>query len=173
MSKNKENKKKIIKKIKNIALESNSAAIATYNGVKSNEINQLRKEARKFNIHLKVIKNNIARIATKDTIFECMKNELKGQILIAFNDSDPTLIAKLFNKFVERNKSLEIKIISFGNEIFGKDKIIELAKLPDRKTSIMMLCKMLRFPIKKFIESTKEIPNSLIKTLNVICKKTK
>lgn len=170
MSKNKEYKKKIIKEIKNHTLKFSSIAIANYSKIKATQMDKLRKEARKSNIYIKVIKNNIMKIAIKDTNFEYMKNKFKGQILIAINN-DPTLIAKLFTKFIKKNKSLKIKNIAFENKIFKKDEIKKIANLPNKKNSIIMLYNAIQSPIIQFINNTKEITNKLIKTLIEISKK--
>jgi len=169
MAKNYSSKKKIIQEIKNQALKSNSAIIANYSGIKANQMNYLREKARQSNIYIKVIQNNLAKIAIKDTIFECMEKEFAGPLLIALT-KDPSLIAKLLNKFRKKNEMLILKKIFFENKLFGKNKIMELAQLPSKKESIVMLYVIIQEPLRQFIGIIQEIPMQLINILTQIYK---
>ena len=172
MAKDKKHKKKIIKEVKNLALQAKSVAIDNYSGVSANQMNYLRKQARQNNIYLKVIQNNLAKIAIKGTKFKCMHNKIKGTLLMAFTE-DPSLIAKLFCKFIKKNQSLKIGNISFNNEMFEKEKLIELSQLPSKQEIIIEFYEIIKKPVQQFIDLIKEIPNQYIECLIELYKKNK
>ena len=68
------NDKKIaVEELHEIANKATSAIVADYHGTSVSELNQLRENARNSSVHLKVIKNTLARKALIDTRFSCFE----------------------------------------------------------------------------------------------------
>ena len=65
-------KKDVVKEISNIASSAQSAVAAEYRGLTVQELSKLRDNARDLGVYVKVVKNSLAKIAIKDTNFECM-----------------------------------------------------------------------------------------------------
>lgn len=73
-----------------------SAAVADYRGLTVNEMTSLRKQARESGVYLRVVRNNLARLAIKGTDFECLGDALKGPLVLALSKDEPGAAAKLF-----------------------------------------------------------------------------
>jgi len=167
-----QDKKMIVEKISSYATLSLSAAIADYSGLSVNKINILRHEARKSNIYLKVVRNNLIKLAFEKTKFECANSVLKGPIIIAFSKEDPGKLARLFKKFVQDNKSLIVKSIIINGEMFTSDRLEEISKIPSKEDSISLLCNSFNAPIRSIVNVLKQTLNSLIFVLlNINTKK--
>jgi len=65
-----EDKKAIVAEVAEQVSSALSAAVADYRGLTVNEMTSLRVEARKSGVYLRVVRNNLARLAIKGTDFE-------------------------------------------------------------------------------------------------------
>ena len=78
-------KKDVVKEVSEIASSAQAAVAAEYRGLTVQELSELRSNARNLGVYVKVIKNSLAKIAIKDTNFECMDPSLKGPLIFAFS----------------------------------------------------------------------------------------
>ena len=97
-------KKDVVKEISEIASTAQSAVAAEYRGLTVQELSSLRNNARELGVYVKVVKNSLAKIAIKDTSFECMDSSLKGPLIFAFSKEDLGSAAKVVNDFIKDNK---------------------------------------------------------------------
>ena len=101
MALNLEQKKAIVSEVNTIADGAISALIANYRGLNVEEMTQLRSNARKQGVYLRVVRNTLAKIALKDTQFDCLRDELTGPLMLAFAQTEPGAAAKLFKDFIK------------------------------------------------------------------------
>ena len=97
-------KKDVVKEISEIASTAQSAVAAEYRGLTVKELSSLRSNARELGVYVRVVKNSLAKIAIKDTSFECMNSSLKGPLIFAFSKEDLGSAAKVVNDFTKDNK---------------------------------------------------------------------
>ena len=100
-------KKDVVKEISNIASSAQSAVAAEYRGLTVQELSKLRDNARDLGVYVKVVKNSLAKIAIKDTNFECMDSSLKGPLIFAFSKEDLGSSAKLVQTLSAHKIKLE------------------------------------------------------------------
>ena len=94
-------KKEIISEVAAVAASAHSVVAAEYRGLTVAQLTTLRKNARKGGVYLRVVKNNLARIAVKDTAFECIQEGLTGPLVLAFSQEDPGSAARLIKDFMK------------------------------------------------------------------------
>ena len=99
-----EQKQKLVEEVSSEAKVALSAAAAEYRGLSVDQLTKLRSNAKDLNVYLKVVKNTLAKRAIKDTDFECMQNDLKGPLILAFSRDNPGSAAKLFNDFAKESE---------------------------------------------------------------------
>lgn len=160
--------KKII--VKNILYDTKNAIsliVANYDKITSNIMNDLRGKAFEQNIKIKVIQNNLAKIAFKDTLLEKLSNNINGATILLFSNIEIGSPAKLFKEF---DKYLKFKIIYVENKIFKINKLKEISQIPKRKKCIIKLNNTIKMPIIKLIKTIKNIPLKIINTINIISK---
>lgn len=163
-----EDKKAIVAEVAEQASSALSAAMADYRGLTVNQMSDLRKQARESGVYLKVVRNNLAKIAVKSTEFECMHDAFVGPLVLAFAKEEPGAAAKLFKNFVKDNKAFEVKNLAMGGELFGADKLEEMAKLPSRDDALSLLCSVLQAPITKFVRTANEIPAQAVRVFAAV-----
>ena len=134
-----EDKKAIVAEVNETAGGALSVVMADYRGVTSGDMTALRAKARAENVHLQVVRNNLAKIAIRGTEYECIDEALVGPTILAFSMEDPGAAARLLKDFAKEKEVFEIKGLAVGGELMGADQIDRLAKLPTRHEALTML----------------------------------
>ena len=159
-------KKDVVKEVSEIASTAQSAVAAEYRGLTVHELAEFRGNARNLGVYVKVIKNSLAKIAIKDTNFECMDPSLKGPLIFAFSKEDLGSAAKLVNDFKKDNKLLKPIVIAVNGELVDVAKLSQIAALPSKDQAISILMTVMQLPIEKFVR-TLSAPNiKLVQTLS-------
>ncbi len=164
-----DDKKVAVEELQDVANKAISAVAADYHGTSVSELTTLRKEARESDVHLKVIRNTLAKKALSDTKFSCFEDLLVGPTMLAFSvGDDPTSAAKLVNNFVKVNKNFTVKGISLGDTLLELSKLSALANMPSREQALSQLAGLLNAPLNQFVSVLNQLPSTLVRTLQAI-----
>ena len=159
-------KKVVVKEIAEIASTAQSAVAAEYRGLTVQQLSSLRSNARDLGVYVRVVKNNLVKIAIKDTSLECMDSSLKGPLIFAFSRDELGAAAKLVNDFKKDNDLLKPVAMAVNGELIDVEKLSQIAALPNRDQAISMLMAVMKLPIEKFVR-TLSAPNvKLVQTLS-------
>lgn len=163
-------KKQIVSEVSAVAASAHSAVAAEYRGLTVEQMTKLRQQARSSGVYLRVVKNNLAKIAVRDTEFECIQDGLTGPLLLAFSQEDPGSAARLVKDFIKdkANDKLEVKFVAVGGQMLPAHELERLSKLPTRDEALAMLAGTLRAPLNKFAQTMNEVPGKLVRTLAAI-----
>lgn len=142
-----EDKKKIVEQLTEIAKHSSAVVAANYRGLTVGQMNDLRVSARQSDVHVQVVRNNLARRALESTEFSCMKDALIGPIVLVFSRQDPGASARLVRDFAKANAKLEVKVLSMAGELLEASAIDRIANLPTREQALVQLVNTLQAPI--------------------------
>ena len=164
-----DDKKVAVEELQDVANKAVSAVAADYHGTSVSELTPLRKEARESEVHLKVIRNTLARKALSETKFSCFEDLLVGPTMLAFSlGDDPTTAAKLVNNFTKVNKNFKVKGISLGDTLLELSKLSALANMPSRDQAISQLAGLLNAPMNQFVSILNQVPSTLVRTLQAV-----
>lgn len=109
------------------------AVLADYSGMSVAKITALRSDLRKTGTEMRVVKNTLLRIASKDTDFVVLDDYLKGPVAVILSYGDAVESTKSLVDFAKKNAELEIKAGLMGGRLLSKDQISVLADLPSRE----------------------------------------
>lgn len=120
-----------IASVKTLIKEGNSIILVNYKGVKAEVINKFRRDLKEENANLKILKNNLVRIALKDSIKdESIASELskvlEGQVGISYS-KDPVSLSRIVVAASNINKEIQVKIGYAEGGIIDTDKIKNLS----------------------------------------------
>ena len=160
-----EQKQKLVEEVSSEAKVALSAAAAEYRGLSVDQLTKLRSNAKDLNVYLKVVKNTLAKRAIKDTDFECMQNDLKGPLILAFSRDNPGSAAKLFSDFAKESEELKPVLIALNGELVDIDNLSKIAKLPTKDEAISMLMGVMKMPIEKLVRTVAAPHTKLVQTL--------
>jgi len=160
-----DDKKIAVEQLHDIANQALSAVAADYHGTSVAELTKLREDARASSVHVKVIRNTLAKRALSDTKFSCFEDLLVGPTMLAFSLEDPTSVAKLVNDFTKVNGNFKVKGISLGDSLLELSKLSAIANMPSRDEALAQLAGLLNAPMNKFVSVLNQVPSKLVRTL--------
>jgi len=151
------------------------AIFADYKGLSAPQADELRKLLRKENAEAKVLKNNVARIISRDGQFgdevKDVMDKTVGPTLVAFAYGDPAAAAKVMHKFSQTNEAFKLKDSLMGRKRLDVSGVEELAQLPPKEVLIAKLLGTMNAPITNFVGVLAAVPRGLVVALSEIEKK--
>ena len=163
-----EDKKAIVAEVAEVASNALSAVAADYRGISVGDMNKLRDKARKSGVYVRVVRNTLARRAVVGTEFECLKDSLKGSLILAFSKTEPGAAARLFRDFSKANEKVKVQLLAIGGKAFGADQLETIAKLPTRNEAIAILMGVMKQPIEKFVRTLAEPQAKFVRTVAAV-----
>jgi len=172
----KKNEKELLaKELKDRFSRAKVSLFADYKGLTAGQADELRKQLRTQNVEVKVLKNNIARLVTKDGGFgseaQAVMDGVVGPTLVAFAYGDPAAAAKVFHKFSKDFEALKIKESLLGEKRLDVSGVEELASLPSKEVLVAKLLGTMNAPVTNFVGVLAALPRSLVTVLSAIEKK--
>lgn len=150
MGKALEQKKEVVKELKDKLNGSKATILTDYRGLDVAEITELRRQLREAGVEYKVVKNTLTRIAAKDAGYDFLEDYLVGPTAIAFSE-DPVAPAKVLSNFAKEHKDLELKAGMLDGKLLDKDAIKQLADLPSREVLLARVLAGMQAPISGLV----------------------
>ena len=157
-------KKALVAQVNEVAGTALSAVAAEYSGLTVAQMTELRAQAHKSGVYVRVVKNTLARLALTGTEFECMGDSLSGPLVLAFSLEDPGSAARLIRDFAKENDKLVVRFAAVGGELLPAENLGKLANLPTRDQAISMLMGVMKAPIEKLVRTLAEPQAKLART---------
>jgi large subunit ribosomal protein L10 len=151
-----EDKKAIVDEVSKVASLAVSAVAVDYRGLTVAEMTDLRANARKTGVYLKVLRNTLAKLALQNTQFTCLSEALKGPVFLAFSKEDPGAVARLLQEATAKFEKLTVKALAIGDKLFAPSAIDAIAKLPTKNQAIASLMAVMQAPIGKMVRTLAE-----------------
>lgn len=156
-----EDKKALVAEVNAIAASAQSAIAAEYRGMTVAQITDFRARARKEGVYVRVVKNTLARKAVEGTEFACLKEALRGPMILAFSREDPGAAARIVKEFAKGNDKLVTRAVAVGGTLYGPQDLERLASLPTLDQARAMLLGVLNAPLAQFVRTIAE-PGALV-----------
>jgi len=129
-----EKKEKAVKSLEEVFSKATIGVVTDYRGLKTPELNELRRKLRENNAEYKVVKNSLAQIAAKNTGKNYLDNAFKGPVGVAFGYGDAAKTAKVIADYLRTSKSaLKMEWGFLEGRIFTGKELDTLSKLPSRE----------------------------------------
>ncbi len=164
MSLSLEQKKAVVEKVSAALAGAQAAALAEYRGLTVAQMSALRRSARRSDVFLAVVKNNLARRAVEGSQFECLKEEFSGPLALAVG-ADPVAVAKVLSDFAKDNEDLRIKAAAMDGALMSSAQFDTLGTLPGREQLLGMLLGTMKAPVQQFVQVLNEVPAKFVRTL--------
>jgi large subunit ribosomal protein L10 len=165
---NLEGKKAVVAEVAEIASTAYSAVAAEYRGLTVSDMTALRVAAREQNVHIRVIRNTLARRAVEGTDFACMQEGMTGPLVFGFSMEDPGAVARVMGEFSKENNKLEVKMVSLGGNLLPASEIGRLAKMPTKDQAIGILMGTMKAPVEKLVRTLVAPTSKMVRTLAAV-----
>jgi len=167
---NKTEKAELATLLKDKFSKAHVAIFADYKGLKATEADELRKQLRGQKTEVKVLKNNVARLLTKEGKMgeqaKALMDAMVGPTLVAFAYGDPAAAAKVIHKFSKDNEALKLKDSLLGDRKITAAEVEALASLPSREVLLAKMLGTMNAPITNFVGVLAAVPRSFLTVLN-------
>ena len=160
-----EDKQALVEEVNAIAASALSAIAAEYRGMSVAQITELRAKARSQGVYVRVVKNTLAKRAVEGTEFACLRETLKGPLILAFSREDPGTAARVFKDFAKGNDKLVTKAVAIGGVLYGPADLDRLASLPTLDQARAILLGVLQAPATKLVRTLAEPPALVARVL--------
>ncbi|MCY4450474.1 MAG: 50S ribosomal protein L10 [Immundisolibacterales bacterium] len=161
-------KKVVVAEVAEVAKEATSVVAAEYRGLNVAEMTELRRRARTAGVYVRVVPNNLAKRAVESTDFECLREGLKGPLVLAFARDDPGSAARVVRDYRRTNQKLEVRLVAFGGQLVDPADIDTVANLPTWDEAIARLMAVLKAPVTKLARTLAEPHARLVRAMDAV-----
>jgi len=143
-----EKKAQSIDRLEQELAKANIGIVTDYRGLKTPEINSLRRKLQDINGDYKVVKNTLARKAAEKLNRAEITGSFEGPIAIAFGYGDISQMAKTFSDHVRTSKmNLSVKGGFLSNRLLTPADVTAIAALPPREVLIARVVGGIKSPL--------------------------
>ena len=164
--KTKENKAKEINFLKDqVFTDSQVVILSDFQGLDMENTTNLRSKCREKEVGYRVVKNTLAKIASKETPFEELFSKNDGNTALAYSKDDPGAVAKVLTEFAKDIESFQVKSGSLPGKLLSEKEIEDLAKLPTKEELFAKLLGTMNAVPTNFVKVLNEVPASFLRLL--------
>jgi large subunit ribosomal protein L10 len=142
-------KKAVVAEVSGQVANAQVIVLAEYRGIGVADMTQLRAEARKSDVYLRVLKNTLVRRAVENTGFSGLANDMVGPLVFGISQ-DPVAAAKVMNNFAKANDKFIIKAGAMPNNVLNAAGVQALASMLSREELLAKLARTLNEVPTKF-----------------------
>lgn len=159
-----------VKELKEAFDSATTVVVANFSALTIKESDQLREAAKKAGARVKVAKNTLASIASKDTKHSNIIPFFTGQSLVAYS-KDPVAAAKILVDFAKKNEKLSIAGGSFDGQALDKSSVSDLASTPSLEQSRAKIAGLLVASAGQIARIVKEPGAQIARVINAYASK--
>lgn len=152
-----EQKKVVIDEIKEKVEKATSIVLLDARGLTVEQDTGLRKKLREAGVDYKVYKNTMLSFAFEGTVFEGLRDFLKGPTTVAICYEDPTVASRLINKELKNLQPLSFKAGVIDSVLYDTAAMEAVASIPPRDELLSKLLGSLQSPMASFARVIKAI----------------
>lgn len=163
-----EGKKAVVAEVAERAQHATSLFAAEYSGMTVFQLTEFRKTARDAGMHLRIVRNTLARRALEGTKFAPMQDSMVGPLILAFTGEDPGSAARIIQDYVKKCDKLKMKALSLGGDVMPGTALSRVASMPTRDEAIAQLMGTLLAPITQFVRTLAEPHAQLVRAFGAV-----
>lgn len=146
-------KQEIVDEIKGVLEGSSTVVVANFDSLTIAQSDELRSKAKESGANVRLAKNTLAKIASKDSKHANIVDLFTGQSIFAYSE-DPVAAAKVFSDFAKKNEGFSVVGGSFDGDALDQDKVKALANTPSLDESRAKIVGLLVAPAGKLASVT-------------------
>ncbi|MDP2645452.1 MAG: 50S ribosomal protein L10 [Desulfobacterales bacterium] len=142
------------------------AVITNFSGLSVGKMEELRNALRKSDAELKVVKNTLLRIASRETPYRLLEEHFKGPLAITLNHGDIVQATKVLVEFTKKNAEVEIRGGMLGGKFLNREQLGMFAELPSREILLGKLLSIFVAVQTSLVNVLSAVPRSFVQVLD-------
>lgn len=163
-----EKKQAIVSEVAEVAANAPVLVGLDLSGLTVEQVTGLRREARKADVYLKVVKNTLLRRAVEGTGYACIRDEVRGPLMVAFSRAEPGAAARMVRDFRKLNPKADVRLVAVAGRLLRPEDLEAVAKLPTREEAIAQLMGVMQAPIAKLVRTLAAPHSKLVRTVAAV-----
>jgi large subunit ribosomal protein L10 len=148
-----------------------TAILVDYRGLNVPAVTDLRRQIRGAKAKYKVVKNTLAKRASKGTKLAALEKYFEGTTAVAYTSEDAVALAKALTTFMKSAPTLQIKAAVVQGQEIKPAAVTDLATLPGKPELYSRLLFLLPAPMQQLVTVLSATPRNLVTVLNEAAKK--
>lgn len=144
------------------------AVVTDYRGLSVSKMTQLRCDVREASGEYKIAKNNLVRLAIRDTAYQALEDFLTGPNGWVFAYDDPVSLSKALVRFAEQNDALTIKGAVLDGALLEPVQVKGLASLPSLPELQAQVLSLMQAPAGGLLRTIQEPGSRLVRVLDAL-----
>ena len=159
--KKKEDKNKEIDALRRDLEASQNLFVTGYEKLRVDQDFELRKTVRAAGGKYRVIKNNLAEIASQGTPAQEVLRGLRGMTSLAYTTADPVALAKALTAYAKANPTFTFKAGVVEGRVIDIRTIQDLANMPSKEVLFAQLLHLINAPAQRLASAISAVGRNL------------
>jgi large subunit ribosomal protein L10 len=159
--KKKEDKNKDVDSLRQDLARLQNLFVTGYEKLKVGQDFELRKTVRGAGGKYRVVKNNLAEIASEGTPSEQVLKGLRGMTSMAYTSGDPVALAKALTAYAKANPTFTFKAGIVEGRAIDVKQINDLASMPSKEAIFAKLLFVINAPAQQLVTAMNAVGRNL------------
>jgi len=159
-------KERVAAELHEMLKDAQLTVLTGYIGMNVEKMTALRNALRKSGAEVRVVKNTLLRIASRNTAVSALENQFKGPLAITLSRGDVIESTKALVEFAKKNAELEIKVGMLNGKLLNKEQIGALSELPGKEVLLAKLLSVMVGVQSGLVRVLSGVPRGFVQVLS-------